>query len=159
MKTLLALVLVPLLFTALSADTSEKENAPTLVVELDGFGFRGDLTWIQFEKGMKRAFEEKGVPYELDFKRFPVRDYKGNPALEIRLNQWRKHVGGIRQINFWLTHVSSNGEKTELDIVHYQDVPFDVSTLQLERNLENEAYEASKLMLERIEERISLAAL
>ena len=149
MKKLLILPLLFAVFAIGTATVSAEEPENPMIVELDGFGFKGDLTWRMFEKGLTQAFEEEGLNYTLEFKKFPVKDYKGKPALEIRLNRWRTWHSE-REINFWATYVSADDEDTKLDIISHKEVPFDVTRDQLERNLQGEAKEAGLKLIEKL---------
>lgn len=133
------------------AEASEELELPVLCVEMDGFGFRGDFHRIRFEKGFEKAWEERSLPYQLEFKSFPVKDYKGMPAIELRLNYWRSWHPGQRMINFWATYVAPDGKKHKLDIIQYEgDAEISLSSAAMERSFEENAYEASQLLLEKV---------
>ena len=148
--SLLALLLFGFCIHA-PAQKKATETLPVLYVELDEFGFRGDFLRIRFEKGFEKAWEESLLPYRIEFKSFPVKDYKGSPAIELRLNYWESWFPGQRTINFWASFVTPDGAKHKLDIIHHEGRTANALFYSaVERSYEEQATEATLLLLERI---------
>jgi hypothetical protein len=120
-----------------------------LIVELDEFGFKGDLLFTTFEKAIRKAFTDNHIPTELEIKRFPVKDYEGHAAMEIKLNLWAPDRSGERVINFWATYRTADNQKTILGIIQSRQMSWDITYGQLVRNLEALALESCQSLVEK----------
>ncbi len=150
MKYLSLFLILGLLAHPAFSDEKASTSDNIMIVEMNRFGFPGDWTWHLFEGPVREAFEEAGVPFQLEFHNFPVKDYKGRPALELALNFWRRTLDGRRELNFWATYVKPDGSEVEFDIITADEFLFDINTFMTDAVIRETAYKAGLKLADRL---------
>ena len=114
---------------------------------MEGFGREGQDGWNRFVGGMQRAFEEAHLPYDLEFERSPVKNYEGNPAIELRLRFW--DFNSPRSIfSSWVRFVDSDGARTKWEIFECEYDSWGHTDEFIKKHSKEHAYQASKKIVE-----------